>query len=49
MRLLDSGAAEGTPGWDNRVKGLVRRLLPARIWGYLARNHMKHDSLGQRR
>lgn len=45
IRLLEEGGMSAVPGLKNRIKNLIKYLLPERVLLYLAKKHMVHESL----
>jgi short-subunit dehydrogenase len=45
IRLLEEGGVSVVPGLKNRIKCLIKYLLPERVLLYLAKEHMIHESL----
>lgn len=43
--LMESGLISGIPGLRNKIKQLIKSLLPEKIWFYAIKRHMTHSSL----
>ena len=47
IQLMELGKPYGIPGWDNKLKAFLKRLLPDCLLGTFMRKHMTHPSLFQ--
>lgn len=45
INLMETGKMWGIPGWKNRAKKIIKDYLPEKLWFYMIRRHMEHDSL----
>jgi short-subunit dehydrogenase len=45
IQLMFKGKSSGIPGWKNKSKFVIKKLLPGGIWSYVIKKHMIHPSL----
>ncbi|MFA5323385.1 MAG: SDR family oxidoreductase [Smithella sp.] len=45
INMMEKGMVSGIPGLKNKVKELMKNLLPEKIWYYLIKKHMTHSSV----
>lgn len=45
IRLMEKGGLSGTPGWENKLKQIIKILMPKKVRMNAIRKHMIHKSL----
>jgi len=46
--LMETCKIAGVPGWENKVKRIIKHYLPEQLWNFMVRQHMVHESLYKR-
>ncbi|MEN6420533.1 MAG: SDR family NAD(P)-dependent oxidoreductase, partial [Smithella sp.] len=49
INQMEKGMISGVPGLKNKVKELMKNILPEQMWFYLIKRHMTHPSLFAKR
>jgi len=45
IKLMEQGTIAGMPGWQNKIKNIIKYFMPEKLWFYSITRHMKHSSL----